>query len=71
MDGGDGAGVTAGQLVTAGGALGLGVAEVVQGEVDEGAFVLHASGVAAEMDCFDQGGADPAHGIHHQVPQDE
>nr|WP_240808600.1 hypothetical protein [Actinomadura geliboluensis] len=41
--------------------------EVAQGEVDEVGLVLHAGGVASEVDGLDQGGADAAHRVDHQV----
>lgn len=51
-------------LIDAGGA---GEVEVGLGDVDPVRLVLHPEGAAAEMDGLDEGGADPAHRVEHQI----
>jgi len=66
-DAGEVAGVAADDLAVAGGALGSCVGDVGAGEVGPLRFVLDADGVTAEVDGFDQGGADAAHRVGDEV----
>ena len=61
------AGVAADDLAVAGGALGSGVLEVGSGEVGPRRLVLDPDGVTAQVDGFDEGRADPAHRVEHEV----
>ena len=64
---GDRSAVTADDLAVPGGALALGESEVGLSEVGPLGLVLDADGVAALVDGFDKGGADPAHRVDHGV----
>ena len=61
------AGVAADDLATPGCSGPFGQLEVAPGQVGPAGFVFYADGVAALMDGFDQGGADPAHRVEHEV----
>jgi hypothetical protein len=63
----DAGGVAADHPGPPGGALGVGVFDVGVGDVAPLALVLDADGVPAGVDRLDQGGADPAHGIQHEI----
>ena len=60
------AGVAADHLGSAGGAASLSVCE--SGKMGPAGLVFHAEPVAAEVDRFDEGGADAAHRVGDQVP---
>ena len=68
QEGGELAGVAADHLRLPGRAVAAGVGDVRGGEVRPPGLVLHADGVAAEVDGLDQGGADAAHRVGDQVP---
>jgi hypothetical protein len=61
-------GVAAHDPSVAGAALGAGQGDVGAGQRDPAGFVLDAEAVAAGVDGFDQGGADPGEGVEYQVP---
>lgn len=67
QEGGELAGVAADHLARADSTLAAGVGDVRGGDGGPAVLVLDADGVAAEVDCFDQGGADAAHGVGDQV----
>ena len=69
QEGGELACVTADHLRGARGALAAGVGDVRGGELGPPGLVLHADGVAAQVDRLDQGGADAAHRVGDQVPR--
>jgi hypothetical protein len=61
------AGVAADDLAGAGGAVAAGMGDPGGGQFGPPRLVLDAEGVPAEVDGFDEGGADPAHRVSDQV----